>query len=72
MKRLLIIVGVFLMAVASYYFLNFAYYFFKSFEITSYGYGVLTGNLILFIAGGTCLYIGFKLKRRSLQNNKGI
>lgn len=72
MWKLLIILGIFFTAIAIFYFVNFGYYFFNSFEITNYGYGVLTGNLVFLITGGICLYYGFKLKKRTSQKKNGI
>ena len=64
MRTLIIIVGVLLIAVALFYFLRLAYYLINSFEFTDYGYGVLTGKILLLIIGVVILYIGIKMKKK--------
>ena len=63
MWKFLIIAGVFFAAMALFYFLRLAYYLLNSFEFTNYGYGVLTGNVILLIAGVLFVYFGIKMKK---------
>lgn len=64
MRTLIIIVGVLLIALAFFYFLRLAYYLINSFEFTDYGYGVLTGKILLLIIGVVILYIGIKMKKK--------
>ncbi len=63
MWKFLILAGVFFTAIPVFYFLRLAYYLLNSFEFTNYGYGILTGNLILLITGVLFLHFGIKLKR---------
>lgn len=64
MKKLLIIAGVILIAVALFYFFRLAYYLLCSFEFTNYGYGILTGKILLLIVGIVFLFSGIKMKKK--------
>ncbi len=64
MWKLLILFGVILVTIALFYFLQLAYYLLNSFEFTNYGFGVLSGNILLLTIGVIFLYFGIKIKNK--------
>jgi len=63
MKNLLIIIGAILLTIALFYFFRLTYYLINSFEFTNYGYGVLTGKILILIIGVVFMYLGIKMKK---------
>ncbi len=71
MWKFLIIAGVIFATMAVFYFLRLAYYLLNSFEFTNYGFGVLTGKIILLITGVVMVYFGIKMnKNKKTAHNK--
>ena len=65
MRKLLTIAGVLLIAIALFYFFRLVYYLLNSFEFTNFGYGILTGKILLLLIGIVVLYLGIKMKKKS-------
>lgn len=64
MWKLLAMTGVLLIGVALFYFLKLASYLLNSYEFTDYGYGILTGKILILISGIILLYLGFNIKKK--------
>jgi len=64
MWKFLILTGIILIAIALFYFFQLAYYLSNSFDFTNYGYGILTGKVLILIAGIIFLYLGVKIKKK--------
>ena len=69
MWKVLVIAGIFFIALALFYFIKLAYYLINSYEFTDYGYGVLTGKAIFLIIGTLLLWFGFKMKKTQKKNS---
>jgi uncharacterized protein YggT (Ycf19 family) len=64
MSKALIALGIILIAIGLFYFIELAYNHLNSFEFTNYDYGVLTGKVLIFTAGLLTLYFGIKRKKK--------
>ena len=64
MRNLMIIGGVFLIILALFYLLRLSYYLYQSFEFTEYGYGILSGKLLILASGVLLVYFGIKAKKK--------
>jgi len=64
MWKLLMLFGVILVTIGLFYFLQLAYYLFNSFEFTNYGFGVLSGKILILTIGVIFLYFGIKIKNK--------
>ena len=62
--RLLMIAGVLLVTVSFYYLIRLAFLLLSSYEFTDYGYGILTGKILLFVVGVSLLYFGISIKKK--------
>jgi hypothetical protein len=58
--RILRIIGVVFLVFTVIYFIRLFFYLYKSYEFTNYGYGILTGNIILFVIGILLIYFSNK------------
>ncbi len=56
--------GVVLIILALFYLLRLAYYLYHSFEFTDYGYGILSGKLLILASGVLLVYFGIKAKKK--------
>jgi len=64
MSKLLIALGVILITIAVFYFIQLAYNYLNYFEFTNYDYGVLTGKILIFLIGLLAFYFGIKTKKK--------
>lgn len=70
MRKLLIIAGILLITISSFYFLRLVYYLLNSYEFTNYGYGILTGKILILVTGVVFLYLGIRMKKKQKNLNK--
>ena len=68
MKKVLLVLGFTLVIISIYYLFNLIIYLQKSYDITNYGYGILTGKIILLIIGIFLIYFGFKNGKKKTKS----
>jgi glycopeptide antibiotics resistance protein len=51
MKKIIFAIGIILILYSSYHLLQFVYYLMNSFDLTASGYGILAGQIVIFILG---------------------